>query len=92
MLGDFAAVAVFVWMYKRVRESFRGGAFGGATFGPYAGVLIGFPRHIFLNLVIVDFSYTFAWAWTVHQVVWTVAVGAVVGAIAGKPVRHAAIA
>ncbi len=92
VLGDFVAVAVFVWVYTRVRQSFRGGAIGGATFGLYAGVLIGFPRHIFLNLVIIDFSYTLAWAWTVHQVVWTVAVGAVVGAIAGKPVSNAAIA
>ncbi len=52
----------------------------------------GFPTHILLNLVIIDFSYTLAWAWTFHQVIWTVAVGAVVGAIAGKPVSSAAIA
>ena len=66
VLGDFVAVAVFVWVYMRVRQSFGGGAIGGATFGLYAGVLIGFPTHIFLNLVIIDFSYTLAWAWTVH--------------------------
>jgi hypothetical protein len=48
-------------------------------------VLIGFPTHIFLNLVIVDFGYGLAWAWTVHEIVWTVTVGAVVGRIAGAP-------
>ena len=84
-LGDFVSVAVFVWVYQRVRSCFRGGAAGGAIFGLYAGVLIGFPTHIFLNLVIVDFGYGLAWAWTVHEVVWTVTVGAVVGRIAGAP-------
>ena len=84
-LGDFASVAVFVWVYQRVRSCFRGGAAGGATFGLYAGVLIGFPTHIFLNLVIVDFAYTLGWAWTLHEIVWAVTVGAVVGKIAGAP-------
>ena len=82
-LGDFVSVAVFVWVYQRVRSCFRGGAAGGAIFGLHAGVLIGFPTHIFLNLVIVDFGYGLAWAWTVHEIVWTVTVGAVVGKIAG---------
>ena len=62
-LGDFVSVAVFVWVYQRVRSCFRGGAAGGAIFGFYAGVLIGFPTHLFLNVVIVDFAYTLAWAW-----------------------------
>lgn len=84
-LGDFVSVAVFVWVYQRVRTCFRGGAAGGATFGLYAGVLIGFPTHVFLNLVIVDFGLGLALAWTVHEIVWTVTVGAVVGRIAGTP-------
>ena len=28
-LGDFVSVAVFVWVYQRVRSCFRGGAAGG---------------------------------------------------------------
>ena len=90
-LADFVSAAVFVWVYDRVRTCFRGGARGGATFGLYAGVLIGFPTHIFLNLVIVDFSYLLAWAWTLHEVVWAVAVGAVVGRIAGAPSASAPV-
>lgn len=84
VLSDFVAVAVFVWVYDRVRSSFPAGVRGGATFGLYAGLLIGFPTHIFLNLVIVDFPYVVAWAWTANQVVWGVTVGTIVGAIVGK--------
>lgn len=90
LLGDVVAVVVFVWFYQRVRHSFRRGALGGAVFGFYAGVLIGFPTHIVLNLVVVDFSYALAWAWTIHEIAWTVTVGAVVGAIAGRPVPEQA--
>lgn len=79
VLGNFVAVAVFIGVYLRVRQSFRRGARGGATFGVYAGVLIGFPTHIVLSLVIVDLPYDVAWAWTLHEVVWAVIVGAVVG-------------
>ncbi len=84
VLGNFVAVAVFVGVYLRVRQSFKGGALGGATFGLYAGVLIGFPTHIFLSLVIADFPYSLAWAWTLHEVVWTVTVGAVIGPLVDK--------
>ena len=82
-LGDFVSVAVFVWVYTRVRSCFAAGAAGGAAFGFYAGVLIGFPTHIFLNLVLVEFSYGLAWAWTINEIVWCVAVGSIVGRIAG---------
>jgi hypothetical protein len=84
VVTDFVAAAVFVWVYDRVRPSFPAGVRGGATFGLYAGLLVGFPTHIFLNLVIVDFPYAVAWAWTANQVVWGVSVGAVVGGIVGK--------
>lgn len=84
VLGDFVAVGVFLWVYDRVWTSFRPGALGGATFGLYAGVLIGFPTHIFVNLAIVDFPYPVAWAWTANQVVWGGLVGGAVGAILGN--------
>ena len=84
VLGNFVAVAVFVGVYLRVRQSFKGGALGGATFGIYAGVLIGFPTHIGLSLTIVDFPYTLAWAWTLHEVVWAVTVGAVIGPLVDR--------
>ena len=74
-LGDFVSVAVFVWVYQRVRSCFRGGAAGGAIFGFYAGVLIGFPTHLFLSIVIVDFAYALAWAWTLLEIVWCVCHG-----------------
>ena len=91
-LGDFVSVAVFVWVYQRVRSCFPAGATGGATFGFYAGVLIGFPTHLFLSVVIVDFAYTLAWAWTLLEIAWGVSVGAVVGRIAGAPAPSAATA
>ena len=58
----------------------------------YAGVLIGFPTHLFLSIVIVDFAYTLAWAWTLLEIVWCVTVGAVVGKIAGAPTPDTATA
>ena len=88
VLGNFVAVGVFVWVYLRVRQSFRYGARGGATFGLYAGVLIGFPTHIVLSLIIVDFPYGLAWAWTIHEVVWTVTVGAIIGLLVGGTERR----
>ena len=91
-LGDFVSVAVFVWVYQRVRSCFRDGAAGGAIFGFYAGVLIGFPTHLFLSIVIVDFAYALAWAWTLLEIVWCVTVGAVVGKIAGAPAPDTATA
>ncbi len=63
-----------------------------STFGFYAGVLIGFPTHLFLSVVIVDFAYTLAWAWTLLEIAWGVSVGAVVGRIAGAPAPGAATA
>ena len=92
VLGNFVAAAVFVGVYLRVRQSFTGGALGGATFGIYAGVLIGFPTHIGLSLTIVDFPYTLAWAWTLHEVVWTVTVGAIIGPLVDRVGRRSAAA
>lgn len=88
VLGNFVAVAVFVGVYLRVRQSFRRGALGGATFGLYAGVLIAFPTHIVLSLVIVDFPYDLAFAWTLREIVWTVTVGAVIGLLLGRAPRR----
>ncbi|MFO7586643.1 MAG: hypothetical protein R6X22_01080, partial [Gemmatimonadota bacterium] len=43
---DFLMALVFVWVYVRVRASFAPRATGGAAFGLYAGVLLGFPMQL----------------------------------------------
>lgn len=84
VVGDFVAALVFVWVYDRVFSSFGGGPKGGATFGLYAGVLANFPTWIFVNLIVVGFTYGLAWTWTVIGIVWCVIAGAVAGAVYKK--------
>lgn len=84
VVGDFVAALVFVLLYDRVFSSFGGGPKGGATFGLYAGVFANFPTWIFVNLLVVGFTYGLAWTWTVLGIVWCVIAGAVAGAVYKK--------
>ena len=79
VLSDFVAALVFVWVYDRVQSAFPPGPKGGAVFGLYAAVLIGFPTWIGCYLLIAGFTYGLAWAWTFAGLGW----GLIAGAIAG---------
>jgi hypothetical protein len=81
---DFLMALVFVWVYVRVRASFAPGATGGAAFGLYAGVLLGFPMQLFAVLMYEGFPYWLSWAWVVHAIAWGVLAGAVAGAVYGR--------
>jgi hypothetical protein len=79
VVGDFVAAFVFAWVYLRFAAGVQPGPAGGATFGFYAGVLVGFPQFIFLYLTITGFPYYVAWIWIVWTIVLYVALGAVAG-------------
>ena len=80
VIGDFAAVFVFTLVYDRVYSSFAGGPKGGATYGFYAALLVGFPTYIFLHLMFKGYPYGLSWGMTFYALVWGMIVGAVVGA------------
>jgi hypothetical protein len=84
--GDFVAALVAALVYDRVRGSFAAGAAGGATFGLYAGILINIPTWIMMHLLVKDWSYGFAWEWTFYGVVWSVIIGAIIGAVYSRGV------
>lgn len=85
IVGDFVAAFVLVWVWDRVMACFPpGGAKGGAIGGLYAGVLVTFPSQIFLYLLLVGFPYSMSWIWTICGIVWSVLVGAVIGALYKK--------
>jgi hypothetical protein len=79
--GDFVAAFVFCWAFLKLGRATGTGAAGGATFGFYAGVLVGFPTYIFMHLLITGVPYSMAWVMTVWQVIAYVAIGAVAGAM-----------
>lgn len=79
--GDFVAAFVFCWAYLKLGAATGPGAGGGATFGMYAGVLIGFPTWIFVHLLVNGFPYSMAWMATIWQVVSYAIIGAVAGAM-----------
>ena len=81
VVSDFVAALVFVWVYDRVQGAFPAGPKGGATFGVYAGVLVGFPTWIMCNLLISGFTYELAWAWTLAGLGWGLVAGASAGAV-----------
>jgi hypothetical protein len=82
---DFVTALVFVWVYDRVQGAFPAGPKGGATFGLYAGVLVGFPTWIMCNLLITGFTYELAWVWTVVGLGWGLVAGACAGWVYGRP-------
>ena len=81
VVGDFVAALVFTWVYLRFAGAVPTGAAGGATFGAYAGVLVNFPTHIFLHLLIQGFPYALSWIWTIYGIVWYILLGAIAGAM-----------
>lgn len=81
VIGDFVAAFVLTWVWARVHTSFGHGAKAGAIGGLYAGVLVYFPSQIFLHLMLAGFPYSLAWVWTICGIVWSVIVGAVIGAL-----------
>ena len=83
VLTDFVAALVFVWVYDRVHSAFAPGPRGGATFGLYAAVLVGFPTWISCSLLIVGFTYGLAWAWTLAGLGWGLLAGAIAGGLYG---------
>ncbi len=84
IVGDFIAALVFTWVYLRLAPQALAGPAGGATFGLYAGVLVNFPKNIFLHLLIQGFPYTLSWIWTVYGILWYVILGAIAGAMNRK--------
>ena len=84
ILGDFVVALVYAWVYDRVYGSFGGGAKGGATYGLYAGIITSFPTWIFMHLIIKGFTYGLSWIWTINGIVWSIILGAVIGAIYKK--------
>ena len=85
VLSDFVAALVFACVYERVQGAFPAGPKGGATFGLYAGVLVGFPTWIMCNLLITGFTYELAWAWTLAGLGWGPIAGACVGWVYRTP-------
>jgi hypothetical protein len=84
VIGDFIAALVLVWFYDRVRGSFGAGVRGGATFGLYAGVLLGFPAQLFANMMFVGFPYSLGWYWVIGIIGWGILGGATAGAVYGS--------
>ena len=84
MVGDFIAALVFTWVYLRLAPQAPAGPAGGATFGLYAGVLVNFPKNIFLHLLIQGFPYALSWIWTLYGIMWYVVLGAIAGAMNRK--------
>ena len=79
--GDFTAAFVFCWAYLKLGAATGTGPRGGALFGVYAGVLVGFPTFIFMHLLVNGIPYGIAWIMTIWQVVAYVIIGAVAGAL-----------
>ncbi len=84
VVGDFIAALVFTWVYLRLAPQAPAGPAGGATFGLYAGVLVNFPKNIFLHLLIQGFPYALSWIWTLYGILWYVVLGAIAGAMNRK--------
>lgn len=85
VIGDFVAVAVFIWVYGKVAAAFKDGAAGGACAGFGLGVLVNFPAWEFTHLMVKDFPYSLTWINTLYGILWYVIVGAIVGGIMKKP-------
>ena len=79
--GDFVAAFVFCWAYLKLGAATGSGAGGGATFGMYAGVLVGFPTWIFVHLLVNGIPYGMMWVLTIWNVIAYVIIGAVAGAM-----------
>ncbi len=78
---DFVSALVVVWVFDKVRGSFKAGVAGGALYGFYAGVLLNFPTWIGLSLIIKGFEYKQAWFWTGYGVIWMLIAGCIAGFI-----------
>jgi hypothetical protein len=81
VVGDFVAALVFAWFYLKFAGAVAAGPAGGATLGFYAGVLVNFPTHIFLHLLIQGFPYALSWIWTIYGIIWYVVLGAIAGVL-----------
>lgn len=86
VLADFIIALVYAWVYDKVYTSFGGGAKGGATFGFYAGVITSFPTWLLMHHIFRGFPMDLAWIWTANGIVWSVVLGAIIGAIYKKGV------
>ncbi len=81
---DFVVVLVYAWVYDRVYGSFGGGAKGGATYGLYAGVITSFPTWLFMSVLMKGWPMSLSWIWTINGIVWSIIIGAVIGALYKK--------
>lgn len=86
VLGDFVAIFVFMLVYDRVYSSFTPGPGGGATFGLYGGLLVGFPTWIFIQMMFKGFPYGLAWGMVFYSLIWGAIAGAVMGAMYKKKI------
>lgn len=85
VIGDFIAVLVFACVYKHVASVFADGAKGGANAGFWLGILVSFPTNLFIYWMTKGYPQTLAWICTIYLIIWYVIVGAIVGAMRGKP-------
>ena len=90
ILGDFIAVFVFAWVFKKVASAFKDGASGGACAGFTLGVLVNFPTWHFIQLTVKGYPYALTWINTLYGIAWYVVIGAIVGAMSEKPAPAAA--
>ena len=81
IVGDFVAGLVFAWAFLKLGSAAGHGVAGGATFGLYAGVLIGFPTYIFVHLLLNGVPYGLMWVLTIYTALVYVVLGAVAGAL-----------
>ena len=85
VFGDFVAVLVFTCVYSRVASIFADGAKGGASAGFVLGILVSFPTYHFIYWTTQGYPLSLAWINTLYGVLWYTMVGAIVGALRGKP-------
>lgn len=82
-VGDLFAAAVLVWVYSKVKTSFRAGIGGGLTYGLYAGILINFPGWLWMT-VYAGWPYAATWTLVIVLTLITVVSGILIGAIYGR--------
>jgi hypothetical protein len=80
IIGNFVGALVFVWVYDRVYNCFRGSPEGGAKFGFFAGILMNLPTWLSLSTMLVGFPSGLAWTWTIWGIIQSILLGAVAGA------------
>jgi hypothetical protein len=91
VLLDFAAAAIFVVAYYRLRNVLPAGLRGGVVFGVAAGVLINVPTWIICSLQLNGFPLALAGAWTFAGVGWSLIAGvATAAAMRNSRIRQAA--